>query len=109
MYEVLSIMAFLLAFAGIFLGSDILRRTIDNNQQLMALNERLFELESDMAEQKQSNDASVRSLRVLERRAQEAKAREMQAKELKGHQDRVAAQLRELLPQDMAEKKQGAA
>ena len=109
MYEVFSIMAFLLAFAGIFLGSDLMRRAISNNQELIALNERVLDLEVELAEQKRSSDESLRALRLLERRALEARAREIQAKELKNQKDRVAAQLRDLLPPDTQEQKQGAA
>ena len=110
MWEVFTIMAFFLAFAGIFLGSDILRRVISQTQTLQAYNERLLSLEIQLAEQKKSTDASMKTMRGLERRAQEQRAREMHAQELRTQKERVENQLREFIPSDLdSDRRRGAA
>jgi hypothetical protein len=106
MVDVLATMGFFLAFVGIILGSDMLRRVVTQNQTLQSYNERLLALEIELAEQKKSADASMKTMRTLERRAQEARAREVQAQELRSQKDRVEAQLRDFIPSD---RKQGAA
>jgi hypothetical protein len=105
MFEVLAIMAFFLAFAAIFLGSDILRRVISQAQTLQAYNERLLSLEIQLAEQKKSTDASIRTMRGLERRA-----REMNAQELRAQKERVENQLRDFIPSELdSDRRRGAA
>ena len=105
MFEVLAIMAFFLAFAGIFLGSDILRRVSAQAQTLHAYNERLLSLEIQLAEQKKSTDASIRTMRGLERRA-----RETNAQELRAQKERVENQLRDFIPSEPdSDRRRGAA
>ena len=70
MIELLAIMAFLLAFTGICLGSAVLHRVNAQHAGMTVLNERLLALEVELADQRHTQDNNIKTLKALEARAQ---------------------------------------
>lgn len=73
MSETFALIAFFLSLVGLLLGSEIVRRLNAQHAAIQSLNERLLANEIRVAEQEQSQDQNVKTLQMLERRAQEAR------------------------------------
>lgn len=108
MYEVMSLVGLFMGVGALALGSDLVRRILVQGAAIKAVNGRLAKLELELAEQKLSNDASLKTVRTLERRAQE-RAKEIRARELEEQSRRVDQLLREVVLTDYTGKRQGAA
>ena len=109
MYEAMSLIALFMGIGALALGSELARRALAQGAALKAINSRLVKLELELAEQKLSDDASMKTVLTLERRAQEARAKEIRAKELEEQSRRVDQLLREVVLTDYDGKRQGAA